>query len=45
MSNLIKDFISGTEIKATPEELDAVQPFSTQLVEDYGYPKENISIL
>ena len=43
MSNLIKDFISGTEIKATPEELDAVQPFSTQLVEDYGYPKENIS--
>jgi type I restriction enzyme M protein len=38
----IKDYISGQEIKATPEELDAVQVFSKQLIEDYGYPKENI---
>ncbi|PWH84982.1 N-6 DNA methylase [Brumimicrobium oceani] len=36
------DYISGQEIKATPEEVDAVQPFSIQLVEDYGYPKELI---
>ena len=34
----IKDYISGIEIKATPEELDAVQVFSKQLVDDYGYP-------
>lgn len=36
------DYISGVEIKATPEEVDAVQIFSKQLVEDYGYPKEII---
>src|SRR5699024_2706404 len=38
----IRDFISGVEVKATPEELEAVQVFSKQLVEDYNYPKENI---
>ncbi|GAB6056850.1 N-6 DNA methylase [Methanobacterium movens] len=38
----IIDFISQKEIKATPEELEAVQVFSRQLVEDYEYPKENI---
>lgn len=38
----IFDFISGVEIKATPEEIEAVQIFSKQLVEDYDYPKENI---
>lgn len=38
----IKDFISGIEIKATPEEIDAVQVFSKQLVEDYNYPKDFI---
>ena len=36
------DFISGIEIKSTPEEVDAVQVFAKQLVEDYGYPKEYI---
>jgi type I restriction enzyme M protein len=36
------DFISGIEIKSTPEEVDAVQVFAKQLVEDYGYPKEHI---
>jgi type I restriction enzyme M protein len=36
------DFISGQEIKATPEEVEAVQVFAKQLVEDYGYPKSNI---
>ncbi len=34
----IFDHISGIEIKATPEEIQAVQVFSKQLVEDYGYP-------
>ena len=36
------DFISGQEVKATPEEVEAVQVFSKQLVEDYGYPKKYI---
>lgn len=38
----IIDFISGQEVKATPEEIEAVQVFARQLVEDYGYPKEHI---
>ena len=38
----ISDYISGAEVAATPEEIDAVQTFSRQLVEDYGYPKEHI---
>ena len=36
------DFISDISVKATPEEIDAVQVFSRQLVEDYNYPKEYI---
>ena len=38
----IIDFISGQEVKATPEEVDAVQVFAKQLVEDYEYPKNHI---
>lgn len=38
----IIDYISGLEIKGTPEEIDAVQVFSSMLVEDYGYPKNLI---
>ena len=38
----IIDYISGQEIKATPEEVEAVQPFSEQLVVDYGYSKSEI---
>ena len=38
----ITDYISGVQVNATPEEIDAVQVFSRQLVEDYGYPKEVI---
>lgn len=36
----IEDYVSGTEVRATPEEVQAVQPLSKILVEDYGYPKE-----
>ena len=36
------DYISGQEIKAISEEIEAVQVFSKQLVEDYGYPKDHI---
>lgn len=42
MVDKIKDYISGQEINAGPEEIEAVQIFSRQLVEDYGYPKANI---
>jgi len=35
----IIDYISDKEVKATPEEIEAVQVFSKQLVEDYGYKK------
>lgn len=38
----INDFISGLTVKATPEEIEAVQVFSRQLVEDYKYPKDVI---
>ncbi|WFG97213.1 hypothetical protein M1771_04220 [Spiroplasma citri] len=38
----IIDYISGTSVKSTSEEIEAVQVFSKILVEDYGYPKENI---
>ena len=38
----IRDYISGTPVKATPEEVEAVQVFSQRLCEDYGYPKANI---
>ena len=38
----ITDYISGVQVNATPEEIEAVQVFSRQLVEDYGYPKEYI---
>ena len=42
MANKIIDYISGLEIKGTPEEIEATQVFSKQLVEDYGYPKSHI---
>lgn len=41
-SKKLKDYISGILVSATPEEIDAVQPFSKKLVENYGYPKSNI---
>ena len=38
----IIDYISGVEVKANPEEIEAVQVFAKQPVEDYSYPKECI---
>ena len=35
----IIDYISGLQVKETPEEVEAVQPFSKILVDDYGYAK------
>lgn len=41
-NNQIEDYISGKKVRATPEEIQAVQVFSRMLVEDYGYPKTYI---
>ena len=38
----IADFISGKEIKASPEEIESAQVFAKQLVEDCNYPKSHI---
>lgn len=38
----IRDYISGVILKATAEEVDAVQVFARRLVEDYGYSKNQI---
>jgi len=38
----LHDYISGQQVKATPEEVEAVQVFARRLVEDYGYAKEQI---
>lgn len=38
----IRDYISGRQVRATPEEVEAVQVFSRRLVEDFGYPREHI---
>ena len=38
----ILDYISGLPVKETPEEIEAVQPFSRILVDDYGYPASHI---
>ena len=36
----LRDYISGLPLKATPEEIEAVQIFAQRsLVEDYRYPK------
>lgn len=42
MQEKIIDFISGKEVNATPEEVEAVQVFAQSLVNDYKYPKELI---
>lgn len=38
----IIDFITGEPVIATPEEVNAVQPFVKRLVEDFGYSKQEI---
>lgn len=40
--NYIVDHISGLHVKATPEELHAVQIYSKMLTADYNYPKSHI---
>lgn len=38
----IIDYISGLQVKETPEEVEAIQPFSKILVDDYGYPESHV---
>lgn len=38
----VLDYVSGVTVKASPEEVEAVQVFSRRLVEDYSYPKAHI---
>ena len=38
----IIDYISGEQVRISPEEVEATQVFSKILVEDYGYPKNYI---
>lgn len=42
LAGYLVDFISGTTIPATPEEVETTQPFSRRLVSQLGYPKELI---
>lgn len=39
----VRDLITGYSIRATPEEIQAVQVFARRLVEDFGYPKSLIT--
>lgn len=41
-SPTLTDYISGKSVRATPEEVEAVQVFSRRLVEELGYPKDYI---
>jgi type I restriction enzyme M protein len=38
----VTDYISGKQVKATAEEIEAVQVFAPKLVDDLGYPKGHI---
>lgn len=38
----VHDYVSGIPVKASREEVEAVQVFAQRLVEDYGYPKDRI---
>jgi type I restriction enzyme M protein len=38
----IRDFVSRLPVKATPEEIQAVQVFAKRLVDDYGYLKSHL---
>ena len=38
----VTDYISGKQVKASAEEIEAVQVFARKLVDDLGYPKSHI---
>ena len=40
----IIDYVSGNSVRATREEVEAVQPFVRRLVDDFGYCKKHIQV-
>ncbi|MCL4369302.1 MAG: N-6 DNA methylase [Chloroflexi bacterium] len=38
----VTDYVSNKQVRATPEEIDAVQVFARRLVDDYDYSKSQI---
>jgi hypothetical protein len=42
-SGYVSDYITGQPVRATPEEIEAVQVFARRLVEDFGYPITHIT--
>lgn len=38
----VTDYVSGKAVRATPEEVEAVQVFARRLVDELGYPKTHI---
>lgn len=38
----IVDCVADIPVKATPEEVEAVQPFARRLMEEFGYPKSHL---
>ena len=38
----VTDYISGRQVRATPEEIEATQVLARKLVDDFGYPKTHI---
>src|SRR5689334_22119348 len=41
-ARFISDYVSGVQVRAIPEEVQAVQVFARRLIEDYGYTKSQI---
>lgn len=39
-SGYVVDYVSGQQVRETPEEVYAVQVFARRLVDDFGYPKD-----
>jgi len=42
-TGFVRDFITGKLLRATPEEVEAVQVFARRLVDDFNYPKSRIT--
>lgn len=38
----VTDYISGKQVRASAEEIEAVQVFARKLVDDLGYPKSHV---
>src|SRR5659263_443391 len=43
VAGTVRDYVTGRQVRATPEEVQAVQVFARRLVEDYDYDKKQIT--